>query len=330
MEKDRTGSVLMAKRLRELRQKRGLTFDGLRNELLQYAGMDISVESLKNYEVSKEGHPRAYRNEGMRAELVRALATFYGVSTDYLLGISDIASQMDPAVSELKLSQKSVEWIKRKQEDCIRGKSFDLNVLFEDEVFHKLIDSLNECLAAISAQRISQGMFHLGPTIRSLTHHDEERETEIGEIASAVKEMVCEGAFGNDLIREKMLSAVQLVSITKEDSHGVQREMHTSQDLVDMMQYRTVERFRELLTRLRIGDLWNKKQINGIRNIQFRRDFDEENLCYHILVVENECNPKKRKIHKTKWRPAPSMTQVQIYKKLYSIGSEFAQSVEQE
>lgn len=41
-----------------------------------------------NYEVSREEHSKKYKNLGMRVEYLYCLADFYGVSTDYLLGLT--------------------------------------------------------------------------------------------------------------------------------------------------------------------------------------------------------------------------------------------------
>lgn len=86
---DKSKSLIMAQRLKDLRNERGLSHESLRKALMEKYEIDISVDSLKNYEVSKVPHAKAYKNDGMRVEYLRCLADFYGVSSDYLLGISD-------------------------------------------------------------------------------------------------------------------------------------------------------------------------------------------------------------------------------------------------
>lgn len=93
MAADKRKSLIMALRLKELRTEKGLSHEALRKALMDKYEIDISVDSLKNYEVSKIPHAKAYKNEGMRVEYLRCLADFFGVSADYLLGISDIKSQ---------------------------------------------------------------------------------------------------------------------------------------------------------------------------------------------------------------------------------------------
>lgn len=87
---DKSKSLIMAQRLKDLRTERGLSHESLRKALMEKYEIDISVDSLKNYEVSKVPHAKAYKNEGMRVEYLRCLADFYGVSSDYILGISDV------------------------------------------------------------------------------------------------------------------------------------------------------------------------------------------------------------------------------------------------
>lgn len=90
---DKNISFVTAQRLKELRTQKGLSYESLRKELFEKYSIDISVDSLKNYEVTKDSHVRAYKNEGMRLSYLRCLAAFYGVSSDYILGISDVKNQ---------------------------------------------------------------------------------------------------------------------------------------------------------------------------------------------------------------------------------------------
>ena len=83
-------STLMGKRLKALRESKGLSHVALRDELREKYDIDISRDSLINYEVSDKEHPKAFKNDGMRVEYLRYLADFYGVSTDYLLGLTDV------------------------------------------------------------------------------------------------------------------------------------------------------------------------------------------------------------------------------------------------
>ena len=93
MAADKSKSLIMAQRLKALRTEKGLSHESLRKALMEKYEIDISVDSLKNYEVSKVPHAKAYKNEGMRVEYLRCLAEFYGVSADYLLGLSDVRTQ---------------------------------------------------------------------------------------------------------------------------------------------------------------------------------------------------------------------------------------------
>lgn len=102
-------SALMGARLKQLRENRNLSHDKLSNTITeQYKqyGISISRDSLINYE-----KPNG-KNLGMRAECLFCLANFYGVSTDYLLGLSDIRTPeitAQAAVSYTGLSEDNVE-----------------------------------------------------------------------------------------------------------------------------------------------------------------------------------------------------------------------------
>lgn len=113
-------SFEMAERLKALREARGLSHNELSTKLyMAYSGANdskpenkrrkrkktgkkeadgvkqdtlISRDSLINYEVSVDYHEKAYTNEGMCVEYLRYLSDFYNVSSDYILGLSDVAS----------------------------------------------------------------------------------------------------------------------------------------------------------------------------------------------------------------------------------------------
>ena len=84
-------SFIMAARLKELRQKKGLSHAKLSKELEEKRGVKISKDALIAYE-APEFHTRAGTNEGMSVRNLRGLAEFYEVSTDYLLGYADEAT----------------------------------------------------------------------------------------------------------------------------------------------------------------------------------------------------------------------------------------------
>ena len=83
-------SLTMGKRLKSERERLGLSHEKLRSAILEKYGVEISKDSLINYEVSDEYHTKAYKNNGMRVEYLRYFADFYGVSADWLLGLTDV------------------------------------------------------------------------------------------------------------------------------------------------------------------------------------------------------------------------------------------------
>ena len=85
-------SFAMAARLKQLRNEHGLSHQKLSDTLDEMLGIGISPDSLKKYEVATEHHSTPFKNLGMRVEYLTALATLYNVSTDYILGLTDIRS----------------------------------------------------------------------------------------------------------------------------------------------------------------------------------------------------------------------------------------------
>ena len=66
---------MLGKRLRELRQERGKSLDEIANDFGY-----ITKQSIDSYELGRYNPP---------LDMLTALAIYYGVSTDYLQGLSD-------------------------------------------------------------------------------------------------------------------------------------------------------------------------------------------------------------------------------------------------
>ena len=89
-------SVLVSQRLRELRQSyngTGLSFERLAEALQQRYQCGISMQNLKNYERPAINNGTDFVTKGnaipgMRTENLFMLADFYGVSVDWILGIT--------------------------------------------------------------------------------------------------------------------------------------------------------------------------------------------------------------------------------------------------
>lgn len=140
MAADKSKSLIMAQRLKNLRTERGLSHESLRKALMEKYEIDISIDSLKNYEVSKAQHAKAYKNEGMRVEYLRCLADFYGVSSDYLLGFSDDPSPGKRAVDDLGFSPEVVSWFIELRD--MHGAFGIADDIFQSIAFQLLVESL--------------------------------------------------------------------------------------------------------------------------------------------------------------------------------------------
>ena len=81
---------IAAQRLKKLRVDKGLSHQKL-SEALSDFGVDVSPRSLMNYEsaAKDEFHSKSQSISKMNASTLVALAEFFDVSTDYLLGLND-------------------------------------------------------------------------------------------------------------------------------------------------------------------------------------------------------------------------------------------------
>ena len=91
-------SLTIPERLKDLRNERGLDIA----DVSKAAG--ISGSALSNYE-NDDGKDISHR-------AIIALARFYGVSADYLLGLTEIKNRPNAALHELHLSENVIELLK--------------------------------------------------------------------------------------------------------------------------------------------------------------------------------------------------------------------------
>ena len=92
----------VAKRLKELREERKLSHKTLSEKLSQEYGITITDKQLMNYEAAAKDqyHTKANSISGMAINKLFALASFYDVSTDYILGFTDVRSN-DPTIKAI-------------------------------------------------------------------------------------------------------------------------------------------------------------------------------------------------------------------------------------
>ena len=83
------GSLIRLKRLRESKK---LSHDKLSAEIEDRYGVHIDRKTLINYEKAETLSSKPEAVKGMNITRLTALADYYGVSTDYLLGVSDCPS----------------------------------------------------------------------------------------------------------------------------------------------------------------------------------------------------------------------------------------------
>ena len=123
---DGEGSLLMAERLRDLREEKKKTRFDVTDDL-QRLGVGLSEASLERYEQADRRKHGAYSNDGMRVGTLRALADYYRVTTDYLLGLSDYRNVETErmTVGSLGLAERSAENLERIMKDDQKGTILD-------------------------------------------------------------------------------------------------------------------------------------------------------------------------------------------------------------
>ncbi len=135
----------MGLRLKDLREARGLSYQGLADTLFNNYGIKISKDSLRDYEISSDYRSKAKSlpNLGMRTEYLYVLADFYGVSTDYLLGLSPVPSldaDIQQACKYTHLSKPVITWLHCENEENLQI----LNLLLSNYSFRRLTSDIAE------------------------------------------------------------------------------------------------------------------------------------------------------------------------------------------
>lgn len=155
-------SIVTARRLKAMRLKKGKSHAVLSRELKEKYNIDISRNSLMNYEASDQHHTKAYKNNGMKVEYLRILADYYGVSTDWLLGLTNIEvpdGNARQACSYTGLSPRNIEYFHNWTAPGLHeGKAFLLffNSLLENQDFQILVDHIYDFYCSIMAGRVFQ------------------------------------------------------------------------------------------------------------------------------------------------------------------------------
>ena len=90
--------LTLGERLKDLRVERGCTLE----EVAAQTG--LSRASIGNYESIESGDISLFA--------VMNLAEFYGVTTDYLLGVTENKNRTDTVLADLHLSDEAIEMLK--------------------------------------------------------------------------------------------------------------------------------------------------------------------------------------------------------------------------
>lgn len=91
-------------RLKRLRESKRLSHEKLSAEIKKQYDVSIDKRTLLNYENTETPSSKSEAVKGMNITRLTALADYYGVSTDYLLGVSDCPSTR----KDIKTVQKTL------------------------------------------------------------------------------------------------------------------------------------------------------------------------------------------------------------------------------
>lgn len=136
-------SAVFADRLKTCRKAKGLSHEKLSYALEDEYGVKISEGSLINYEVAAKDHVKTGANTRMSTKNLVALAGYFGVTTDWLLGLSDVptpGADLRSACEYTGLSSMSAQRIRQ------FGYGEILSQIIETTEFGALMTSIQEVL----------------------------------------------------------------------------------------------------------------------------------------------------------------------------------------
>lgn len=134
-------SFTLGRRLRELREERGLSHVELIKQLNEKYSISVSRDSIMAYEIADGSRAKASKlpNMGMRVETLYCLADFYGVSLDYLLGkteVFDFDVDIRGICEKTGLDERIAKYL------IHLGASGDTQMVLDNRLFHTPDNSL--------------------------------------------------------------------------------------------------------------------------------------------------------------------------------------------
>ena len=162
--------LTIAERLRDLRKNRSLTLEALAE------ATNISKSALGTYETgeSKDISPFS----------IVKLAKFYGVTTDYLMGVSNLEKEPDAEIHELRLTNEALNVLKS---GYFSGKLLSEIICHRD--FPRLMTDMEifvDNIASMQVDNLNYGMGTARSIVQKQYHPDENelfyRTAELGKI----------------------------------------------------------------------------------------------------------------------------------------------------
>ena len=162
--------LTITERLKDLRKKRGLTLEALAE------ATKISRSALGTYETGEFKDISPF-------SIIR-LAEFYGVTTDYLMGVSNLEKEADVEIQELRLTNEALNILKSGH---FSGKLLSEVICHND--FPRLMTDMEIFVDHIASMQIENLNYGIG-TARSIVqeqYHPDDNElfyrtAELGEI----------------------------------------------------------------------------------------------------------------------------------------------------
>lgn len=193
---------LCAKRLKQLREEKGLSHDKLSKAISEKYGVKISKDSLIIYEICDPYHARYGRTGGMKIEYLQTFADFYNVSTDYILGRTDVKSIQSDIQTACATTGLSENAIKHLTTFGNRDDFKAIDTLLNIKAFWHFISVISECVqarVALSKDDVEYALAKMDSPVTMIPQIENDLKEQYGDVYQIVTK--------KDAVDAKYLSA---------------------------------------------------------------------------------------------------------------------------
>lgn len=182
----------------------------------------------------------------MRAQTLRILTHYYGVSADYILGLSNNPYHISSEKEVTEFSEDVHKWMHERNRDYEQGNACSLDALLSNPICQRVLEGLLKYCAVVSAAKCVKDIFmSLNPSEKANFTFEELENFEQTYYGAIEEEAM---RHPNKAVSKYMIAMMQLMKQqTSEWSRGLVEIDFNYYQLVDMVAYGVEKDLRWLM-----------------------------------------------------------------------------------